>query len=1114
MDGLSLPVAAPAGGDTNKPLPSDATVSDLAQVFVGREPELSALGAALVEAEAGTGSVWLVSGEAGIGKTRLAEEFGRLAESRGFLSAWGRAWESGGAPPFFTWARVLRTIRRRRGDTSGDRAIDRVLTQILPEFAGGDAAEATTASSDQARFRLLDAIVTALLDASEAGPIVIVLEDLHAADLSSLLLLELLSGEAKNARLIVLGTLRDSQDGRVADVLVRIGRNACTLALARLDAAAISTYVAHALPSSTAPHVAPSIQAASEGNALFMVELTRFLLASGRELSRAAMATLPGSIRSVLDARLATVAPSALPTLAAAAVLGREFSLPTLERVMRTDRAALHAELTLAGSAVEPLDEDRYRFSHVLLRDALYDSIPRDRRGELHRLAADACLAVAEGEPSWSEPAHHLLRAGDLCRERAVEAARCAGEQALGQLAFDEAVGWFERALAELGRLREIPALGRYELLLALGRARLLNGDIDGGRALCAEAADIARSNSAPKLLARAALDYGSVFLFAQVSDTLVALLEEALTGLAEDELRLRARVLARLAAARQPAPDPRGPIALAERAVDLARAAGDSTVLLDVLGSAGSALVDLAPPTLREPLDREHLALAERLGNANEALRAGLRLMLDAFELADTELLSSSLTVIERSAERLSIPHAFWKAALARSMAHTFAGRFDLAREETARAARFAAHARDPNAPAILCFHRLLTLDLLGDDSAVMAAAPELRKALAHGRPDHLLLGLIERAALIRSGQLRGSGRADLEVAEQLLALGDLSGLALLCEVVLASSDASLCERLYERLQREESTRGFVSWGLVAFFAGAPVSLYLARLASALGRRAEADAAFARALLATEAAGARPYRVWTRLYHARHLSQESSASGLCNELLEAAFREARELGMSKVVVAIESERGRPKADPPEPSRDAEYGSSRPLPSALSVRRLGDVWEVAGEGVVVHLPATRGLDMLSRLLAEPGRAFHVLELAGEAAAEVGVALAPSDAGPLIDEEARDAYRKRLAELDDELAEAEAWNDAGRVERLRAEQEALTRELARGVGLGGRLRRAGSATERARVNVQRRLKDVTRRLSAQAPALGALLERGLQTGIHCRYDPGPLTDSSN
>jgi non-specific serine/threonine protein kinase len=140
-------------------------------------------------------------------------------------------------------------------------------------------------------------------------------------------------------------------------------------------------------------------------------------------------------------------------------------------------------------------------------------------------------------------------------------------------------------------------------------------------------------------------------------------------------------------------------------------------------------------------------------------------------------------------------------------------------------------------------------------------------------------------------------------------------------------------------------------------------------------------------------------------------------------------------------------------------------------------------------------------------VAAPRRALHVLELSGEAAAVAGLALEAGDAGPLIDEAARDAYRRRLRDIQEELAEAEQWNDPGRAARLRQEQEALTAELARGVGLSGRLRKAGSATERARVNVQRRLKDVTRRLTSQAPALGQLLERRLTTGIHCSYDPG-------
>jgi hypothetical protein len=155
---------------------------------------------------------------------------------------------------------------------------------------------------------------------------------------------------------------------------------------------------------------------------------------------------------------------------------------------------------------------------------------------------------------------------------------------------------------------------------------------------------------------------------------------------------------------------------------------------------------------------------------------------------------------------------------------------------------------------------------------------------------------------------------------------------------------------------------------------------------------------------------------------------------------------------------------------------------------------------VTGEGGVVRVRHSRGLDMLARLVAEPGREIHVLDLTGAGEADAG------DSGPAIDPEARDAYRARLREIEAELARAEEWNDAARSERLRGEAEALQGELARALGLGGRMRRVGGAAERARVNAQRRLADAIQRIRTSHAPLGAHLADAVRTGLSCSYDP--------
>ena len=169
----------------------------------------------------------------------------------------------------------------------------------------------------------------------------------------------------------------------------------------------------------------------------------------------------------------------------------------------------------------------------------------------------------------------------------------------------------------------------------------------------------------------------------------------------------------------------------------------------------------------------------------------------------------------------------------------------------------------------------------------------------------------------------------------------------------------------------------------------------------------------------------------------------------------------------------------------------------------FALRQEGEYWTVAAGADLCRLKDGRGIQMLAHLVAHPGREFHVLALMGATGEEVADA---GDAGALLDEEAIAEYRARLAELDDALVEAEAWADPGRAARARAEREALAAELARGVGLGGRERRAGSATERARTNVQRRIRGAIRKIAENMPALGAYLDRAVKTGTFCCYEP--------
>ncbi len=181
---------------------------------------------------------------------------------------------------------------------------------------------------------------------------------------------------------------------------------------------------------------------------------------------------------------------------------------------------------------------------------------------------------------------------------------------------------------------------------------------------------------------------------------------------------------------------------------------------------------------------------------------------------------------------------------------------------------------------------------------------------------------------------------------------------------------------------------------------------------------------------------------------------------------------------------------------------------------AMQFRREGDYWTIAFGGTVVRMRDAKGLGYLARLLRHPHREFHVLDLLGGDAPRgagtrpEGVAAGPRDAGVVLDEPAKHAYRGRIAELEAEIDEARRWHDLERVARAEAELDAVTRELAAALGLGGRDRRAASDSERARASVTKAVRGALRRLETQHPELGRHLGVAVRTGTFCSYDPDP------
>ncbi|HVH46246.1 MAG TPA: hypothetical protein VM925_28085, partial [Labilithrix sp.] len=173
------------------------------------------------------------------------------------------------------------------------------------------------------------------------------------------------------------------------------------------------------------------------------------------------------------------------------------------------------------------------------------------------------------------------------------------------------------------------------------------------------------------------------------------------------------------------------------------------------------------------------------------------------------------------------------------------------------------------------------------------------------------------------------------------------------------------------------------------------------------------------------------------------------------------------------------------------PSRAVEH---------IELARDGEMWRiVSSTGKSLHLKDSKGLRYLATLVSRPDREFHVTQLA-----ELGDV--PGDTGAVLDDRAKRQYRERLESLQEQLEEARRFGDTTRAERVETEMEALTNELARAYGLGGRDRKLGSHVERLRINVQRRLRDALQRIEEQDPALGRYLSATVKTGVFCVYSP--------
>ena len=1109
--------------------------------LVGRDRERAELRQLLRRAVLGRGELVLVTGEAGVGKTYLTEDLATEATAFGARVLTGRCQQDAGVPylPFVEMLDALlpemQSPERARRFLGADGP---QLAKIMPRLRTlvPDMAAPPDLPPEQER-RLLFQAVHAFLDRlARTRPLVLLVEDVHWADDASLQLLRHLAERTAEVPALVIATSRDEpaeREERLEHLLEELLRRrlAHRVRLAPLSPPSVAAMLAALALQDPPAAVVETVWAETDGNPFFVEEVYRHLQEEGklfddrgrfrRELSVDVL-DVPESVRLTLQRRLDRLGERTSQVLAAAAVIGRDFPLGLLEalREVSPDELVDGLERAERAGLVKPSPGgiSQLTFTHELVRQTLLAGLSTLRRQRLHARVADALERLARhADEHAAEIAHHLGEAGDAADpQRAVRFFALAGDQAVAGAAYAEALQAYERALA----YPETDLETRGALLFGRGVARHGVGDWKAAVEDWHAAVDTYERVGDADGVATVAL---RIVLRMSASGRVVEGLEmaaRALKSLGNGAHPARVRLLALTAKITSLACDyPSAEAALAEASPDV-EALDDRPLLGELLTYKGFVHWSHMEVTAGAEATAEALDLLDPAAGGwavSEATWELLGCLLLRGRMHDT---SERLAELDATAARTGNPIALYAAPLYRALLAAAEGDLGAAESWAGATVTFCERAGLPWGSVAYGY--------LGG------------VALWRGRWDNARTYFEEAARREPPGFFRGADPAGLamclaycgEVEQALALLEALEQDAKLPRAgvrnPLASWSAllSAIEALVVLGERERAA-ALYPLAVEAIATGAVVDLWAGRLlerlaglaAAAGGRWEDAQRHYDRAVRHAEEIPHRVEGAEVRRCYAAMLLERAGPGDQerGRRLAQEAIQQYVSLGMTgRAGLTQQLARSGGARDTVAPHAGTN-GDRRP-----SIRREGEVWAIGYGGQVVRLRDAKGLHHLARLLREPGREFHVLDLGREGTAtpphiggrhhlsvgDEALAGGFGDAGAVLDPKAKAAYRRRLQELGEEVDEALSFNDPERAALAEAELEALKAELVRAVGLGGRDRAAASSAERARLNVTRAIRSVVQRIAAAHPELGEHLRLTVRTGTFCSYQPDP------
>jgi len=683
--------------------------------FAGRGPEYESLLQAWKHTTTGGHRVVLVSGEAGIGKTRLAAEVARHAHEAGAVVLFGRCDEDMGVP-FQPFVEALEQVVQSRPTAASLGRYAGELVRLVPDLARvvPGLAPPLQADPDTERYRLFDAVAAWLGALAADSSVLLVLDDLHWAEKPTLLLLRHLVRSAEPMHLLVVGTYRDTDLDRthpLAEVLADLRREPCVerLAIPGLDVVGVREMLANAGGEGgdeRATGLGQLLWSETNGNPFFVEEILRSLGESGRLLQHDGSWTadlrisdlgIPEGVREVVGRRLSRLSDTANAVLAVASVIGTAIDFDVVVAVSGLSEDAVLDALdeATAASLLRETSSGAYEFTHAIVHSTLYDELSAARRARRHRQVAEALEAA--GNTDAAALAYHFRRAGsgDV---RAVEYAAAAGEGALERLAFDQAAVFFAQALEAAEDVDAGPAR-RCELLVRLGTAQRL-ASVPAYRETLLEAAGLAQDLEDSALLAQAALanNRGIASAVGMVDSERVRFLEAALEAIGPAESITRARLLSVLALELVWRDPELRRLELADEAVAMARRLGDEACLLEVwtAGHVACSVVDRVPALVAElPALAE---LAERVGDVHQlavVCGGGSLHCVEMGELAEADRLVER---IGQLATEVNSPFFRWMEANHRCCRLTVSGSGDEIEQAALKALQIGQEAGQPD--------------------------------------------------------------------------------------------------------------------------------------------------------------------------------------------------------------------------------------------------------------------------------------------------------------------------------------------------------------------------------------------------------------------------------